>query len=222
MSTEAAVRSAKTPQEAMVVLAKALDRIEAALAGSGNEWSAWEQPPAATWEDPTVSENERLEAIDAVKKKIADTTDPDDLRALQAKLRLLEDPGAVPINPVQEGIRPDIEYEDGMIVLPPPGVERKAARAEWLKSNGDALLGFYPPPSPMTMADLTVGYIQGGPLWLYYQDNQVINTMPVEWRRAFVDDIHEDSPAAAQEIARDILKDTDAEGARESAMEGLS
>jgi hypothetical protein len=44
MNTEAQVRSAKSPQEAMIVIAKALDRIEF-LSSRDTQWVAWDNEP---------------------------------------------------------------------------------------------------------------------------------------------------------------------------------
>ena len=214
MQTETAVRRAPDAQAALIEIAKGIDQLRALLVGrSDDAWlgGAWPQHIAEPTEQGHLKTvyAEPTATADLIRIQLAECTDGDERRALEAKLRLLTDDGTVPTETVPEGARPEIEYDDGMIVLPPASAERKADRAEWLKANAEALLSFYPATSGMTMADLTIGYIQGGPLWLYYQDNQLITTMPAEWRRTFVDDIAEDSPAAAQEIARDILKDTD-------------
>lgn len=201
MQTETEVRRATNAAEAMAALAKGIDALLALTVGrSDDAWFDGDWPTSG----PVTARATLNEKLTAARR----AGDGDEIRALAAQLALLADEGRIPVDPVAAGTRAEIDYKDGMIVLPPADTLRKQHRITWLAQHCEQLLSFYP-GGLMTRDVLHDGYTKGGPLWLYYQDNRKLLEMPVEWRREFVDDIFQDSPAAAHEIARDILKDAE-------------
>jgi hypothetical protein len=64
----------------------------------------------------------------------------------------------------------------------------------------------------LNAVEFNLAYAKGGPMWLYLGDRDAIMAMPPEYRHRMVQDIEQDSPAQAQEVARDLLMDRGAEG----------
>lgn len=52
-------------------------------------------------------------------------------------------------------------------------------------------------------------YAIGGPLWLYHGNRDLFMSYPDATRKMMCDDILEDDPTTADEVARDVLKDAD-------------
>lgn len=230
MSVADKVRSAKGLPEALLAVAEGLDELLAMPDAKSNPWSAneWGGFPLASEIITTPEVKHRFdnllvehglppiqvqpadpkpsndEAIAAVKAAIAEETDGENLLALQARLRLLTDTGETPFA-VAEGHRVTAD-EDGLVDLPPVDAVRREARFAWAKTVrlGDML------DPPMDIIETATAYSKGGPLWLYLPAREVIMQMPEEWRRMMVEDVERDSPAQAQEMGRDILKDFEA------------
>lgn len=55
-------------------------------------------------------------------------------------------------------------------------------------------------------------YAVGGPLWLYHGNRELVMQYSPDVRRVMVQDIEEDDPVTAQEVALDLLKVWDSEG----------
>src|SRR5437763_1578054 len=59
---------------------------------------------------------------------------------------------------------------------------------------------------------------EGGPLWLYLGNRELVMSYPDHTRRMMVQDVELDSPTDAQEMARDVLKEACAEGPNSVGM----
>lgn len=217
------VQQAPTPQQAMLAIAEALDRIEAKLdqqpAAEPDTWGSWGSslpsvelhsidPDAGyasvTYEDPSRN----AQQIEAIKQLMAVTTDDEDLQALQAKLRLLQDEGGR-IENIDPGVRVR-SLDDGSnltVDIPAASPERQAGRR--FVATRDDFYSFLSTPG-LTKEEFVEAYAKGGPMWLYLGDRDAIMAMPPAWRQAMIQDIEQDAPLQAQEVARDILKDVDA------------
>jgi hypothetical protein len=215
------IRNAASPQEGMLALAEGIDAVLAKLDREVNDtsgWGAWGAQTTAATPTPQpgafVTEFEReMKATsknlerEATRRNLAETTDPDERRALEAKLRLLEDEGQPVVAPVPEGRRVITTADDREITvdIPPASPERQESRRSW--AVGVDLGGQIKPELPNDEA--AEAFAKGGPMWLYLYDRDAVMGMPLQWRRDFVRDVEQDSPAQAQELGRDILKSED-------------
>lgn len=233
MTTEQLVRSARNPQEAMLHIAAALERIEAKLdqqpAAEPDPWGAWGSDSRAAYLEPIkqyvdpsavvkaeqeaeiflqVQRNEH--AIRAIEDRLEVEADAEERRALEAKLRLLKDDGAAIVRR-EAGVRVQSLVDDSTVTvdIPPASPERQEDRRRFAR-NGH-LHSFLSQPV-LNEAEFEDAYAKGGPMWLYLGDRDAIMAMPPEYRVLMVADIEEDSPAQAQEVARDLLMDRGAEG----------
>lgn len=231
MRTADKVRVARNPQEALLVVAEALDSVLRELdeiAGrlspptATDPWGEWDPPGngqsmagvaealKSAYVEPITQEYQREQEIDGVKAMIAEATDPDDIRALNARLTLLGDKGRPPEQLRPEGHRVTVRQENGQLVLDGPAVseERKQDRYNWAAgANIGAML-----TPQLDYLEAAKAYAKGGPVWLHYYDRAAVLTMPRAWRQMMVADVEQDSPAQAYELSLDILKDTDVEG----------
>jgi hypothetical protein len=151
------------------------------------------------------------EQIAALREEINNTTDPDDLQALQAKLTLMLDDGGIGYIPQEDAAPSVLHYEGDRVVidLPPASEERKHQR-EALARRMDLGANLN-----MDEEEAVRAYKLGGPLWLYYagaDGQKFIYTLPREWRLAMIEDVMQDAPREAHEMSRDILRYDDSEG----------
>lgn len=224
MTTEEQVRQAKSPQEALVVLAKALDRIETNLASSAEDALAWGE-----WEDvdqriaETVDDNDITRiALHALEDSGADLEDldPSERSAVEAaRARLAKDkPGQFIEGAFKAGelAKATVGDEEIAIDLPPVSAERKAARRKFA-SDYMKLHETYKDLGEQAIE----AYVKGGPMWLYLADRAYVIQMPYEWKRLLIEDVNEDSPGDALDMSRDILKDVKPNGP-ELTVEALS
>lgn len=211
------IKHCKTPAEAIMLLAQRIDALEAQLAEQPAdpwqqplEWSQlqqWADAPAATasatpYVPPGVrpaTPSEVDAEIQAVQAQLVDCTNDEEREALNAKLRLLRDEGKSLTSAVPEGQRPRIS--DDVVDFEAVTPERMAARAGWATEH--KLWEFL----PLGPAETVKAFAKGGPMWLYLGNREAVMAMPFDWRQWLVTEVHQDSPAAAQEMGRDILKD---------------
>jgi hypothetical protein len=217
------IKTCRTPQEALLLLADAIDHLHARLDELGT-------PPADPWTTPiqwvSVEEAEAMYAhkpaadygpqIEAVQTLLNGTTDPDEHQALQAKLRLLRDQagekvyendaaGGGTIESVPEGERPSIASDgsNGTVELAAVSEERMNARARWAMDR--KLEDFI----PLDRSEAATAYANGGPMWLYLGNRDAIMAMPFAYREELVTELAKDSVVDAQEVGRDILKSSE-------------
>lgn len=184
-------------------------------------WGEWEtsptlRTPAIHTTDPSseLAAARKADAIAELEAQIAVTVDGEDQRALEAKLRLLKDDGK-PIEPaVEEGIR--LTTDGDLVGLPAADEKRKAARRFWALSH--SLHTYQSTGNALTEHEMADAFAKGGPMWLYLYDRDGVMRMADTARRDLIADLEHDSPAEAQQVARDILKDLTAEGARDTTL----
>lgn len=190
---------------AMCVLGEAIDKLleQDAPGITTSEWEAWQAQPTSALPAPAPKSDAEIEALRAE----LELTTGEDRLALEARLRLLEDDGTVPANPVPEGRRIITTANDNEITVDLPEADPARQHARYDFAFNYALGGMLDPPLGDTEA--ADAYAKGGPMWLYLYDRDAVMSMPVDWRRQFVQDVEFDSPAQAHELARDILKSED-------------
>jgi hypothetical protein len=226
------IKTCRTPQEALLLLADAIDALREDInTAPPQPVDPWAQPlewsrfprvgdhPESAFLSPFSKAHDKTkhrEQIEAVQTLLNGTTDPDEHQALQAKLRLLRDQagekvyendaaGGGTIEPVPEGERPSIASDgsNGTVELTAASPERQAARAEWAVSR--QLWDFI----PLNEKQACDAYMKGGPMWLYLGNRDAIMAMPFAYREELVTELAKDSVVDAQEVGRDILKSTE-------------
>lgn len=207
MSAADQVKRARSPQEAMLAIAVALDRIEQKISDvDPGKWGQWDEPGLI--EERLVS-REELDLRQAAVH-VNDLTDDEieklspELReqVLDARRRLAADVHEE-IEGVPEGVRPTVEVTaDEITVTLPPVDEERAERRRQLTEQVlklDANFG---------QEGLDDAYVKGGPLWLYNgskEGRDFILGLPVSVRREMVKDVAVDSIPESQELGRDLL-----------------
>lgn len=210
------VQAARNPQEAIFVLAQALDliieRLDEQGAVAGDSWGSWnpgfEAPippprPEGVPPVPTTHVADIGEQLRDLQAELAEATDELDKDAIHARIRLLLNPGTIP-PPPDHGRRSVTEVTDDGIVTTVPEVdeERKSARRELAKRMrlADEI------PSD---EDLVEAYVKGGPLWLYYGNRDFVMTLPDDMRKEMCEDVLVDSKTEGRQMAADVLKVAD-------------
>lgn len=220
MTVREQVLAAKTPRDALLVLADAIDRIDHHIKGPYDEWSEWDDPETHLEVNKELSVNPKdaLVQYAAVKAQLDEATDGDDRRALEAKLRLLKDelrakPHQVDMEQQASKLTTD---EGGKVIvdLPVPTEEHMEQRREF----GEKCLKIKDEFGP----EVLEAYVKGGPLVLYYTDRDFVMRMPNDFKRVMVEDVCQFSPREGHQMAADVLKDVTADGGREVTMEVLS
>lgn len=234
MSYADRVRAATHPAEAMLAIAEGIDTILDVLEQNGpaaapaDPWGQWgksilaEEIPAQRARNAAQSQlieakhrlaqpaAERFDVVPraheiaAVEAHLERETDGEERLALEARLRLLKDDGrSVEIAPAA-GAREQYDGPEdggGVVNIPPPAPERQASRIAWAKAYN--LADF----STLAPDEFYPAYGKGGPMWMYAGNRDGVMQMPFGLRQAMISDVMQDSDAAAQEMARDILKD---------------
>lgn len=230
MTTADKVRAATSPQEAMLAVAEAMDellaRADVLLARETvpqptSTWGSWINTSANNQHPPAVLAMPVVDRSAEIKRLRDDLliASGEDATALEAKLRLLLDDGQALLdtNPFS-GARIGIDGE--LVDFPPVSATRKGRRGNWAASRG--LERFLAQGNELIAEEMVDAYIAGGPMWLYLYDRDAVMQLPAEWRKDMVGDVECDSPAQAQELARDILKDSSPDGAQEPTLDALA
>jgi len=169
--------AAKKPGDALLILAEALDELEAA--GDGMDWSGGDWEPTAQ------------EALDyAMEAAIRTDVGPDGLtdhERAQHEAALLA--------MANDGARD--------FALPAPSEEKMEFRRmfERQQLNLEATLG-----EEAGEEDWTEVYAKGGPWWLWSTRRDIVMGLPYATRQMMVADVEQDNPAVAHELSLDILK----------------
>lgn len=251
MSVEDQIRAAKTPGEALLVLAQAIDGILALLevinarAGTdtGNPWAIpggdaklvlehydeWRPECAAAevtaeW-DPKAARAE----YDRQLKALGDPpADPEDRQAWEKQRELLKDllqPPTPNVGIVGETVIETVRVGEGFEVrVPSVSAEKHEARLDFATRVLKLQDGGWWSRIELAIDgnEAAAAYVKGGPLWLHAYDRAAVLQMPIDVRRAMVADIEEISPRDAQELSRDILKVTNDElGTHTAAIEAV-
>lgn len=214
MSLHDQVLRARTPRDAIIILADAIQALREDIQNieRADPWESWGEPEPAS-EQAAIEQAHEAAELRAILERGGLTTEEE--QAISAQLRLIEEQGGVAAPVVAEGRRERVTVTDDAVVveLPTPSPERQEDRRRLAVGLG--FHQFIDLPEAETVRAFTLG----GPLWLYHYDRDAVMNMPIEWRMALVDDIAIDSPATAQEVGRDILKYTQADGTRDAAYE---
>lgn len=218
------IKQATSPAQGLLLLAQAIDRVNARLdeledgdpMGQPLDWGEM----AAAQRDVNAATAQVIEAkhavneIAEVRAALATVTDEDERKVLNARLYLLKNPGSIPPQPVEEGKRTRMEEDDVVFTVTEERMERRRAFARQL-----TLWDFLGPA--MDEETAVEAFAKGGPLWLYHGGaRDAIMQMPYEARQWMCTDVGEDSPAEAQELALDLLKQKDSVP-EASALESL-
>jgi hypothetical protein len=220
------IRTAPGPREAILMLAEAIDAINARLDAApepGDLWSwdeneslavlaATELGALAATELVAQADDQRARDIEAVRQQLNAEHDGEERQALEARLRLLQDGGGT-IEPRDQGKR--FSFDGNTIDFVPASKERRDWRYQWAKDH--ELHTFVPPLDELAAAD---AFMKGGPLWLYEGNRAAIMMMPYEWRVQLVEDVALDSTEQAKEMGADILKSPDSVD-QQSAVEAI-
>jgi hypothetical protein len=197
------IRTAASPREAILMLAEAIDEINARPAVAAvDPWDEWTDLASMVQDEAEAN----ARAIAAVQEQLKAATG-EDAQALQAQLNILRDAAGELVYdgkgasrpPVDDGRRTRIDGDT--VDLVPVSQERKDARYEWAIKH--ALHDFTP---PLTEVGAAQAFAAGGPAWLYEGNRAAIMMMPYEWRVWLVEELTRDSVTEGQEMARDILK----------------
>lgn len=220
------ITECKSPTEALLLVAKELDQVENQLTDleervshiekanieGWDEWSG-ETPPltdddlSIEWKPPEGV----AEKIEELKGELIGNEDVNESKSIRAKIYLLEDQLKPPpeAGPDLEQQRADISIDDSSVSvsLPVVTLDEEDDREEFARS----VLKI-----PEYYGDQGEEYVQsyrkGGPLLFYYSDRDFIMSQPDEVKRTLVFDVERSSTNEAHEMARDILKDVEANG----------
>lgn len=211
----------RTPQEALLALAAYAVELEARI-----ESLETAEPVKDTWQDwgePTVAEPEgedwlnpgeraEIEGQIAEKKaELANNEDAQESMVLRATISLLEDKLIRPPEKIDLDQQRTVQVRntDGSVVVDVPEVseEVEAERYEFAIKQ----LKLHEQYGEEAGKEYARSYAKGGPLVLYYTDRDFVLGLTDDLKAAMVQDVEQHSPAEAHEMARDLLKDFDAE-----------
>lgn len=222
MNTATRVRQAHNPQEALLAIAEALDRIETRQLSDVDKpsyasWGTWNSSESASkTEDSAVLQSD---APADVSEDDLDDLDPAERElVIAARRRLAQDSGRAREPEPPSALRVE-QGEDGATVeYLPPARARQENRAVFAATRLQLHKAF-----PEMGREAVAAYMQGGPMWLYLSEagRDYILSLPVEMRQEMVRDVEQDSSRDAAELARDILKDEDVGVSPEFAQEAL-
>ena len=174
---EGAVRAAKSPREALLYLARALDELENTRAA--DPWESWGDEPVT--------------AADAM---FEDLVEPDGTRTRH-------DVGKHPwTDPVRQWPKTDAA---GQLVFPTVTDPGRLAARKQLAEQGLMLHSILDDVDPVY--DWVAAYVTAGPLYLYHGNRELVMSYNEDVRRQMVADVELDDPVAAQEMSIDILKE---------------
>jgi hypothetical protein len=228
MTIEQQVLAAKTPRDALLVLARAVD----ALQTPADPWASWGddsvQPlddshrPAWSADDdaaalpqptpviPELGPGVRAAAItdEDVKNWIGRNygqvpADDAEGRAIVAQVRADLEKAGTPEAGVDLFRTGDDGVIESAIDWAPQDEQHRALRYAFAKNvlQIDVLLGPHP-----TGGDWAADYASGGPMWLYIPNRDLVLPYPDNVKAAMVEDVGRYDQKAAYELAQDILK----------------
>lgn len=209
MSAVEVVKAAKNPTEALFALAKYID--EQATVSADDHWGAWETDVSPA-ETAGLADPSNETAIKNLQSKLAEETDPEEIRALEAQLRILRDTGENIETDLADNER-SIVGPDGVVDLPPATPKQLAARDMIIEQTD---------MEEQYGSEIVSSFRKGGPLLMYYTDREWVMQLPDAIKPIMVADIEVNSPAEAHEIGRDILKDRSADGNEELTIDRIA
>lgn len=206
------------PTQALNVIAAILDTQEARLQdlerAQVSGWGEWsdETPPLT---DEPVEEwapnPEDVKRIGEIQERLKGCEDEEESKVLRAELELAQDKLKPPVELFDDtGAHTNIEADsdgDATVKLPTVSPEKEALREAFARSVLELEMVY-----PDEGAKYIKSYAKGGPLLMYYSDRDYVMGLADDVKRAMVNDVQEESPKEAHEMARDILKDLDPGG----------
>lgn len=220
MTTVEKIKQCSTPQEALLVLAQAIDDISGKVAPTDPwsqplQWDAADEGDGAKRPEDLEPATEQAAAqqrrLEALRAKLAEATDPSDIKAIEAQIRLAQDTAAN--IPAAAQVRGEEPAEGGIIEVPPASPERIAERMQWAKRVGLEQYMLNAAALSMTEAgpeELYAWFGKVGPKGLHTHDRLAMVQLPIAERRWLVEDAARDDQALAQDIGADILKSEEA------------
>lgn len=213
MTLRERVLCAPNVKEAIGLLADELERQHAELAKlkPSEAWTAWDQVTEDKSSDTVDNDKVHLEsALAKARQELSEATDPDDQRALAARVELFEDElkgGTIP--PPDEGQRTEqIVSPEGDVIVEVPKVSVEKEHERMLFAEEQLRLAEAYPDHGDT---LVASYAVAGPLLLYYTDRDFVISQPDRIKKLMIEDVMEIAPMEAIEFGRDILKDSQSE-----------
>ena len=193
-STTDAVRSAATPQQAMLAIAKALDKILEQRPDADGWFAEWSTEPTFTRFEPTsLSEQSAL-----IKEHLVEP--------------LRETLGQPSVLRVE-----DVSTDERIVEIAAPDEAKRLARLLFAQQQLRLDQVYAEPPDDgRTWSEI---YAQGGPMWLYTADRDTFMSYPYQVRQSMVADVEADDPAAAGDMGRDVLKHPSETGPGAVAMQ---
>jgi hypothetical protein len=203
------IRSTETAQQALLMLAHEIDALRAQVAALQPHAPAelLEWGPQRVADLPKIDHGQpRASKLEVLEAKRNAATDPEDIRALEAQIRLAQEDGVV-VDSVG-GPAPKAESEDGTIDVPPASRERIAERMQYAAEHRfvDYLMNAEVIKQGHGEAEWLAWFGKVGPKGLYISDRLAICQMPAACRRWLVEDIAQDDEAYAQVMGGDVLK----------------
>ena len=180
-TVEQQVHAAEGPVQAMLAIAKALDRIEKALDAqpASDGWGEWSSPPGEKKEEEGDGIVYTGEVLNGFRQGIMPDRTPD------PSLKLTTN-------------------EDGeqVIDLPPPTDAELEDRRAFAKDILNLDVAWKDLPGN----DAIEAYAVGGPLWLYHADRELMMNFSPDAKAKMINEIEQTHPREAGDIARDINK----------------
>jgi hypothetical protein len=217
MTVQTQVQNAANPQEALLVIARALDVITTKLdkidtSPKDDSWGEWTPP-----DEDNFDESRKADRIAQLRAKLEVEKDPEEIQAIASELKLLSDKGKVhgETDNLPKGDRVQIVEEDGAlnVIIPPPNEEQLEKRELFADEVLAVHYGWE--------EEHLDAFKRGGPLLLYYNEREMVRTLPPLWIRQFIEDVEVNSPEEAHEMARDLLKDVEADNMQDLTVENL-
>lgn len=239
------------PGEALLLLAQAIDELRAAPPTAEDPWvipGAIEVPPGAlkeTWASdstttqqpkpahPSTSDDYRVDPREAQQRKIeklrariAEELDPDNLRALEATLRLaMEEHVRLPSPDVVASVGEEVIGEGWASLAQPATPEQIAERMQWAAEVH--LEEYMRTAEALKMArdaggsdvdELYAWFGRVGPRGLFTADHIACLQLPLEARRWLVEKMAEEDLVLGKDMGADLLKSEESMD-RETAKE---
>lgn len=226
MSVEDDIRGASSPGEALLILARAIDALGTAPAASDPWHIPTDEPtPEAIAEEAAWDESAARAEYNRQLKLLGDPpNDAEDLASWTARRSLLADLLKAPT--------PNVGVADSHVVTVPLGrdkfevrVPEASAQVRTIRHQFAGAIGLDQPnwwtdaDNAIETKDAINAYVKGGPLWLHAYDRKFVMQLPVSARQHMVQDVESFSPDDAHNLARDILKDETADGAKQVVIE---
>lgn len=180
MSFEDQVRQAKSPREAILILAREIDALHDQLA-TLSEWDSWGDDDGFP-----------IEAVSAAVagSEVRVGVGPDGLtdhEREQHRLAMLA--------------MANTEARD--FEIPAPSEEKMEYRRMMERQQLKLALAL---GEEAGEEDWTEAYAKGGPWWLWQERRDIVMGLPFDTRQRMVADVEEDSPKLAYEMGLDVLK----------------